>query len=391
MIHADDTAFLDDLPTFDHFEDVADLSRYRPLPPGWALAVADVVSSTAAIAGGKYKSVNMAGASVITAVLNALGDSAIPFVFGGDGAVVAVPPQGIAAAARALGEVARWSGTELGLTLRTAMVPLSAIREAGHDVRLARFQASDDVSYAMFAGGGSSWAEAQMKLGRFALPLAPEDSQPDLSGLSCRWNPIASRHGKIVSIIAIPTGPDRDEAFRALVSQVVAVANQTGDLGNPLPPEGPKPHLSGGGIGYESRARAAAGRRLMARAKVMLAIFVTVVLYRCNLTLGGFNARTYVREMTRNTDFRKFDDGLKMTLDITEDGRAAIESLLESAAAAGICHYGLHSQDQALVTCIVPSVLRRQHMHFIDGAAGGYAQAAAALKAKAALRPAPSQ
>ena len=70
------------------------LTRYRPLPEGWALAVADVVSSTEAIAAGKYKSVNMAGASVITAVLNVLEGSDYPFVFGGDGAVIAVPPDG---------------------------------------------------------------------------------------------------------------------------------------------------------------------------------------------------------------------------------------------------------------------------------------------------------
>ena len=62
--------FLSDLPVFAEFEDVADLSRYRALPDGWVLALADVVSSGQAIADGKYKMVNMAGASVITAVLN---------------------------------------------------------------------------------------------------------------------------------------------------------------------------------------------------------------------------------------------------------------------------------------------------------------------------------
>ena len=35
------------------------------------------------------------------------------------------------------------------------------------------------------------------------------------------------------------------------------------------------------------------------------------------------------------------------------------------------------------MTCIVPSPMTRDHMHFIDGAAGGYAMAASNLKAKA--------
>ena len=33
------------------------------------------------------------------------------------------------------------------------------------------------------------------------------------------------------------------------------------------------------------------------------------------------------------------------------------------------------------MTCIVPSPLTRDHLHFIDGAAGGYAMAATFLKA----------
>lgn len=382
------SAFLSDLPIFAEFEDVANLTRYRPLPEGWALAVADVVSSTEAIAGGKYKSVNMAGASVITAVLNALAGNDYPFVFGGDGAVIAVPPEGIASASAALAAVSRWIEDDLGLNMRTALVPLPEVRAAGLDVRIARFQASADMTFAMFAGGGSAWAEAQMKLGRFAVPMAAPGSRPDLTGLSCRWNPIASRNGQIVSIIAVPLPTARPDSFRSLVSSVVAVANKAGGLGNPLPPEGPVPHLSLGGVASESSARAPRGNRLMARIKVIVAIFMTVLLYRTNLTLGDFNARDYARQMTRNTDFRKFDDGLKMTIDINAAGLAEIETLLETAAATGICQFGLHKQDQALVTCIVPSLRVRDHMHFIDGAAGGYAQAATQMKAKAALRPA---
>lgn len=383
---------LSDLPVFAEFEDVANLTRYRPLPDGWALAVADVVSSTQAIAQGKYKSVNMAGASVITAVLNALGEADYPFVFGGDGAVIAVPPAGIAAATGALAAVARWIEDDLGLTMRTALVPLAEIRAAGLDVRIARFQASAEMTFAMFAGGGSAWAEAQMKQGRFAIPMAPAGSRADLTGLSCRWNPITSRNGQIVSIIAVPLPAASAEAFRALVADVVAVANKAGGLGNPLPPDGPVPHLSLGGVASETNARtnarATPGNRLMARIKVIVAIFMTVMLYRTNLTLGGFNARDYARQMARNTDFRKFDDGLKMTLDLNAAGLAEIEALLETAASAGVCQFGLHKQDQALVTCIVPSLRAHDHMHFIDGAAGGYAQAATQMKAKAALRPA---
>jgi Protein of unknown function (DUF3095) len=55
------------------FADIADLSRYQPLPDDWMLGLPDVVQSTQAIRENRYKAVNMAGAAVIGAVANALG------------------------------------------------------------------------------------------------------------------------------------------------------------------------------------------------------------------------------------------------------------------------------------------------------------------------------
>ena len=57
---------------------------------------------------------------------------------------------------------------------------------------------------------------------------------------------------------------------------------------------------------------------------------------------------------------------------------------LAKAAAGGIVRYGLYRQDAAMMTCFTPSVMRADHVHFIDGARGGYASAATALKAMAA-------
>jgi Protein of unknown function (DUF3095) len=384
MTSSDPDAFVADLPVFSDFEDVADLTRYRPLPEGWAIAVADVVSSSQAIADGKYKMVNMAGAAVITAVLNALGRNDYPFVFGGDGAAVAVPPSGHEAARQALSAVARWITEDLGLTMRTALVPLTDIRAAGRDVRIARLRSGPDMTFAMFAGGGSSWAESEMKQGRFAVPMAPPGSKPDLTGLSCRWNPVKAQNGKIVSIIAVPDDVAKAEEFRILVSDVVSIASSKGGTGNPLPAEGPKPVLYLGGMDAEVRAQALPGKRFMARIGVIIAVLLTVLMHRTNLTLGGFNAREYGRTLVQNSDFRKFDDGLKMTVDVNDADLARIEARLELAAAQNVCRYGLHRQTSALVTCIVPSLLGRDHMHFVDGAAGGYAQAALRLKAKAA-------
>lgn len=375
--------FFDSIPTFSAFEGVADARNYRPLPDDWALAATDIVGSTRAIDAGRYKAVNMAGASVISALLNALGRRDLPFVFGGDGALVAFPGEGTTTARTTLADTQAWVADELGLTLRAAIVPMKDIRANGFDVRVAHFQASDQVSYAMFTGGGASWAEAQMKAGNYPVAASPTGARPDLTGLSCRWSPIEAKRGEIVSIIAIPAQGGGDAAFQDLVGEIVAIVGEQDRGGHPVPAIGPDLGFSMRGVDQEARVMAPAGKRIVPKLVILAQIGLTWSLAKLGMKLGSFDPAVYRRDVSENTDFRKFDDGLKMTVDIDPSVYDRIETLLAQAERAGIVRYGLHRQNSALMTCIVATPLQRDHIHFVDGAAGGYAMAAASLKAKA--------
>src|SRR5690348_7077467 len=146
------------IPVFRGFGRLMDPAIYSPLPDDWTVGVADIVESTRAIAAKRYKAVNMAGAAVIAAVTNALQGREFPFVFGGDGASFAVAPEDLSAARGALSATATWVREDLDLVMRVALVPVSAIRAQGPDVRVARFGPSANLSYAMFSGGGLGWA-----------------------------------------------------------------------------------------------------------------------------------------------------------------------------------------------------------------------------------------
>jgi hypothetical protein len=384
MANISNDIFFSNVPVFVEFAGVTDIDNYRPLPADWGLVTGDIVNSTGAINTGNYKSVNMAGASIISAILNAVGQQDLPFVFGGDGALVAVPASGLEKARAAIAAVQTWVKEELNLVMRAAIVPVKDIRAAGLDVRVARFKVSDEASYAMFAGGGANWAETKMKEGLFAVEPAPASTRPDLTGLSCRWNPIPSRHGQIVSVIAVPDEGDDSSAFRSLIADIVALAGGQERGGHPVPADGPEAGLSSSGLDWEARAAAPRGQRLKRKLIIVAQFFLAKFLDRFNLTIGSFDARRYKRDVAQNTDFRKFDDGLKMTIDVDAESLRKIEARLEEAAIAHICRYGLHRQDAALMTCIVLTPLSRDHMHFVDGAAGGYALAATRMKSKAA-------
>jgi hypothetical protein len=124
---------------------------------------------------------------------------------------------------------------------------------------------------------------------------------------------------------------------------------------------------------------------LLKRRTVVLAFTLWAYLVlRLGIKVGGFVPKNYIRQVVENSDFRKYDDGLRMILDCAEEMQQALAALLAKAASERIVRYGLHRQDAAMMTCFTPSVMRSDHVHFIDGDRCGYASAATALKAMAA-------
>ncbi|PDT25547.1 DUF3095 family protein [Rhizobium hidalgonense] len=320
---------------YDEFSLVLDPDVYEPLPDDWLIGITDVVSSTAAIRSGRYEDVNYAGASIIAALGNAWGSFDFPFVFRGDGAAFALPAKGIMAATSALRDVAGFAKADLHLDLRVGLVAVSEVRTNGHDVKIARYAASESATYAMFAGGGLKWAEQQIKKGRFLVKPGRYAMKPDLTGLSCDWAPFPSQRGKILSLLVEPGDHVRPEVFAALAKRVLAVFDAAPRGSHPL-----------------------SGITAMARGNAK-----------------HVDAQRW-SEVASNSDFRKFDDGLRLTLDCTEEEIDSVEAILIAARARGEIDFGLHRQSHALMTCLVPSGRPDSHLHFLDGMGGGYAKAA---------------
>lgn len=373
--------FYEAIEPFRGFARLMDPVLYRPLPDDWLIGVADIVQSTKAIADNRYKAVNMAGAAVIASVTNACGGQEFPFVFGGDGASFAVAPDDATAAREALAATATWVREALDLTMRIALVPVADVRAQGRDIRVARYAPSPHVSYAMFSGGGLAWAEAAMKRGEFAVAPAAPGAQPDLSGLSCRFSPIPSSRGLILSILVVP-GECDPNVFRAAIEEVVSLVENSPDAGRPVPDNGPPLRWPTAGIGAELEARSRRGKPLVLRRLAVhgWTLFV-YLLIRYRISVGGFVPDVYMKQVVANSDFRKFDDGLRMVIDCTPAMAEKIEAHLATAAQHGAMRYGVHRQDAAMMTCFTLAASRPDHFHFVDGAQGGYASAATALKA----------
>jgi hypothetical protein len=374
---ADDDCFYQALVPFDSFDDVMRRDRYRPLPDDWIIAVTDVSQSTEAIQQGRYREVNTAGAAVLAAVGNALPDLQFPFTFGGDGASFAAPGAHLSIIKDTLAKTAAWAEDALDLTLRVAVIPISDIRAQHLDVLVARFAPSSNVTYAMFAGGGLAWAERKLKQGGYTVPRAPMGVTADLTGLSCRFAPIRSKHGVILSLIVVP----RDDltSFVELIQELLRTLRLDDPGLHPLPAGGPLPAWTGDHLDHAIKT----GSRKMPFA-AWPAKRLRAILSRVGTLLGipadGFHEARFRRELVENTDYRKFDDGLRMTVDCSSELADVIDARLEQAQRRGACFFGTHRQLAANLTCFVPSPTQANHVHFIDGASGGYAFAAVNLK-----------
>lgn len=326
--------------SYSEFSLVLDPTIYEPLPDDWLIGVTDVVNSTPAIKSGLYEDVNYAGASIIAALGNAWGTFDFPFVFRGDGAAFALPPHGIMTATSVLRQVASFARTDLDLALRIGLVSVGEIRASGRDVRIARYAASENATYAMFAGGGLKWAEQQIKNGRYLVKPGKYTTKPDLTGLTCEWTPFPSQQGEILSLLVEPYEHTSPEVFAALARRVLAVF----DAG----PCQPHPVPKGIGIPKDSEKYV--------------------------------DAKSW-SEIASNSDFRKYDDGLRLTLDSTLEQIETVEAMLVAAKSRGEINFGLHRQSHALMTCFVPSGRPDSHLHFLDGMGGGYAKAAEMMEA----------
>jgi hypothetical protein len=169
-------------------------------------------------------------------------------------------------------------------------------------------------------------------------------------------------------------------AFREAIEDVITLVERSPDSGRPVPPGGPPLRWPPAGLEFEVRAQRG-GSLFKRRAAVLAHALFVYLIMRFGISVGGFVPKTYVQQVVENSDFRKYDDGLRMVLDCTPDLERKLTKRLAAAASAGIARYGLHRQDAAMMTCFTPSALRSDHVHFIDGARGGYASAATALKA----------
>jgi len=378
-------SFFAELPRLAQSGDTFDTARYRAAPHDWELVVTDIVGSTQAVAEGQHKTVNFVAAMAIAALKNLCAPIPLPFLFGGDGSVMMVPPEFAESARLALARVRGFALREFGMQLRVGICPVGVLREFGSDVQVGRFEPTPGNHFGVFLGGGVGMLEAAARgrgdaalIAQVAVPQSLDDGVAvDLDGLSCRWNPLKSGRGRMLTLII--QGAHKPGAVHA---QVMAMARQGGGA-EPVRPDTLRVGWPPKGFLLEAQASRRGGSLWLAAIKVLANTLIARLIFLAGRPVGGFDPAQYVDEVASNTDFCKHDDTVSFVIDCPQDCIASIQVFLDREMAAGHLRYGMNVSETALMTCLVTAATGGLHVHFVDGGDGGYTAAARTMKALA--------
>ncbi|MBD2021897.1 DUF3095 domain-containing protein [Leptolyngbya sp. FACHB-36] len=374
------------LPTLTKFLDLANPDHYVDAPDDWYILIADIVKSTQAISRGQYKEVNLLGASSLIAVLNAVKPLEIPFVFGGDGMSLLVPPAYLYVARQALLGVRHLAQTTFGMELRIGAVPV-AIVQANCSLKVAKFRVTPSYCQASFTGGGITYATDLIKAdAAYRLDVDRPSVEANLTGLECRWQDIPSRYGQTLTlIVAAPPSSQQsnDHVYRDVLEKIQHIY---GDAKNyhPVITSALKLSFNPIKLRAETNARSLSTRfwsRIKYLIQILIGNFLGAVFMKLQLKIGEVNWGRYKSDVCAASDYQKIDDVLRMVISSKPAQTEQLTQYLDQRFRAGQLAYGIHVSDRALMTCLILD-RRNQHFHLIDGADGGYALAAKALKSQ---------
>jgi len=246
---------------------------------------------------------------------------------------------------------------------------------------VGKYLLADQNALAFFKGQGLSLAEEWVKAGKYRLPEWQEAPAFDPHrGLSCRWAPLRSSRGVFLSIlIKIHShNAGHDALINEILRELDVILDLNSPEANPVKAKVLKPERAGLAARMES-SFLKGGSQPAKFLKTLFFIYFVWALDRGWIKLKSFDMKKYKASLAPNSDFRKFDETLRMVVDCTPAMQAGVERLLEGYHALGNLSYGLHVSDTALMTCFVQNYNGR-HLHFIDGGDGGYAFASRGLK-----------
>lgn len=352
---------------------------FYKIPADWHVVITDVKNSTQAIGKGMHETVNLLATGCIVAVLNIAHRSrlSIPFFFGGDGASFIIPTSILDPVIKALQVHQQNSWNNFNLDLRVGEIPVNEIYRQGHELQISKLKTSSLFSIPVLLGNGLSFAEQILKNDDYKLANKNAASQElDLAGMQCRWDKIKppQNYDEVVSLLVMARdGVKQSDAFKKVIDRLDDIYGGP-DHRKPISIPMLKLKATVEKIGLEMKTRFGGTRPF----------YLVTNWVKSLLGLLYFKTKKgkqYLQQLVALSDTLVIDGKINTVISGTTRQRIQLEAELDNLEKEGIINYGLFVSNESVMSCYVRS-LNEDHIHFVDGADGGYTRAAGMLKRK---------
>ena len=358
------------------------------MPGSWHVVVTDVKNSTAAVKEGRHNDVNLVAASSLIVALN-LGKTAgieIPFFFTGDGGTVIIPDSLLEQVMSGLNLHNQNSIQNFNLELHLGHLTVQEIRDAGHELNIAKVEFSTNFIKPVISGSGLKYAEQVIK-----APSAKGETTPEplfdlnMEGLECRWDKIKppSANGEIVCyIIEAVYANNQNQVFADTLQKINEIYGEP-EQRNPLSIERLKLMLSATKIRKEMLAKYG---RWKSRyfVKTVLETIAGFFYFAFNFKVNFLKGKDYLVQVMNNADTLTIDGKINTVITGMPEKRILFLKYLNTEEGRGLLHFGHHISNESIMTCYIEN-RQDKHIHFVDGGDGGYTEASKELKRKTAV------
>jgi len=378
----ENTFFYNELPRLEHsVSEILDRPHaFKRIPSDWHIVITDIKDSTKAVNEGLSEVVNLIASGSIIAALNIASEAKvdIPFFFGGDGATMIIPLQLLAETMAALVLHQTNVLEEFDLDLRVGNFPVSNIYTALKELKIAKVRMNSLFSIPIILGNGLQFAENYIKSNYTSLETKSEENAAlRLAGMECRWNkiPPPSTSDEVICLLVDALDESKQAMVFKSVLDKIEVIYGSHQKRNPV--SIPKLQLNTRLKRIKTELRT---RKLDYSLKELFFAWMQTFIGKF-WYLTSKSGHKYLTELVQLSDIFVLDGRINMIISGHAEKRKLLLNFLEEEEKTGKLIFGIHISKESIISCYVRN-RKADHVHFIDGDAGGYTQAAKVLKRK---------
>jgi hypothetical protein len=260
---------------------------------------------------------------------------------------------------------------------------MQSILSSGSSVKISKLQAGSGFHKAIVIGDGLKFAERQIKQHSSKPAQAAVDYTLNMNGLECRWDkvkPPVQDNEIVCYLIEARDKQKQVEVFRNVLLRIDDIYGSV-EYRSPLSPARLK---------LLSSLHKAQSEMLVKyggwNVPYLLRTFFTTLLgkfyFKNNLNIGNIRAQDYLLQLIANADTLTIDGRINTIISGKKSKRLELLEYLRDQEQKGVLVFGHHISKESVMTCYIEN-MNSDHIHFVDGADGGYTEAARELKRKA--------